>query len=116
MNNCVGFPNGVVPNTYIIQTGTGTSSTSTVAKLGLIEIYLNSNDMLYFTNSEGNACNIQIPPNALYTGATLVTAMNNLFATSLTENNFNILVAFSAVTNLFILLFQIIQQQIHLCY
>ena len=64
-------------------------------------MYANNNDRLYFTNSGGNACNIQIPASLLYTGTTLATAMNNLFATALAGNNCNLTVAFSTVTNLF---------------
>ena len=101
MNTCIGFPSGVNANTYTTQTNTSSAYTSAVAKPGLIAIYQNANDRLYFTNSGGNACNIQIPASLLYTGTTLATAMNLLFATALAGNNCNITVAFNAVTNLF---------------
>ena len=95
------FPNGVNTPTYTTQTGASSAYTSAVAKPGLIATYLNANDRLYFTNSGGNACNIQILPNTLYTGTTLATAMNNLFSTALAGNNCNLTVAFSTVSNLF---------------
>ena len=65
MNNCVGFPNGTVANSFTTQTNTSSAFTSTTTRSGLIAMYLNANDRLYFTNSSGNACNIQIPASLL---------------------------------------------------
>ena len=101
MNNCVGFPNGTVTNSYTTQTNTSSAFTSTTTRPGLIAIYLNTNDRLYFTNSGGILCNIQIPASLVYSGTSLVAAMNPLFATALGGNNCNLTVAFSTVTNLF---------------
>ena len=101
MNNCVGFPNGTVANSFTTQTNTSSAFTSTTARAGLIAIYANNNDRLYFTNSGGILCNIQIPASLVYSGTSLAAAMNPLFATALAGNNCNITVAFSTVTNLF---------------
>ena len=80
LNNCIGFPNGLITGLSTLS-GANTYSiyTSTTARPNFIAIYLNANDRLYFTDSAGNNLNIQIPPNALYTGSTLSTAMNVLF-------------------------------------
>ena len=77
MNNCVGFPNGTVANSYTTQTNTSSAFTSTTARPGLIAIYANNNDRLYFTNSGGIACNIQIPASLIYSGTTLAMLFSN---------------------------------------
>jgi hypothetical protein len=102
LNNCIGFPNGLIAGLSVLS-GANTYSiyTSTTARPGFIAIYLNTNDRLYFTDSAGNNLNIQIPPNALYTGTTLSTAMNVLFATANAGNNCNITVSFDTTANLF---------------
>jgi hypothetical protein len=102
LNACIGFPSGLIAGLSVLS-GANTYSTyiSTTARPGFIAIYLNTNDRLYFTDSAGNNLNIQIPPNALYTGTTLSTAMNVLFATANAGNNCNITVSFDTTTNLF---------------
>jgi hypothetical protein len=102
LNNCIGFPSGLVSG-LSVSSGANTYSTytSTTARPGLIAIFLNTNDRLYFTDSAGNNLNIQIPPNSLYTGTSLATAMNVLFATANAGANCNITVSFDTTTSLF---------------
>ena len=62
MNQCIGFPNGLITGLSTLSgANTYSAFTSTTTKPNLIAIYANSNDKLYFTDSSGNNCNIQVP-------------------------------------------------------
>ena len=94
--------NGIITGLSTLSgANTYSSFTSTTARPNLIAIYLNTNDKLYFTDSVGNNCNIQVPPNLLYTGTTLSIAINTLLATADGGNNCHMTVSFDTTTNLF---------------
>ena len=94
MNNCVGFLNGALANSYTTQTGTSTTISTTITR-NLVSITLNQSDLFNFTDHTGTNRSVQIPPNAFYSGAGLATAINLLI------NAYNITCAYNAGTQLF---------------
>ena len=77
MNTCIGFPSGINTPTYTTQTGTSTTISTTITR-NLISITLNQTDLFNFTDHTGTNRSVQIPPNALYSGTALATAINTL--------------------------------------
>ena len=94
MNTCIGFPSGINANTYTTQTGTSTTISTTITRT-IISITLNQTDLFNFTDHTGTNRSVQIPPNALYSGTNLATAINNL------TSPFNVGCVYSTVTQLF---------------
>jgi len=94
MNNCVGFLNGAIANSYTTQTGTSTTISTTITR-NLISITLNQSDQFNFIDHTGTNRAVIIPPNALYGGAALAAAINLL------TNAYNITCAYNAGTQLF---------------
>ena len=77
MNTCIGFPSGVNTPTYTTQRGTSTTISTTITR-NIISITLNQTDLFNFTDHTGTNRSVQIPPNALYSGTGLTTAINTL--------------------------------------
>ena len=94
MNNCVGFLNGAIANSYTTQTGTSTTISTTITR-ALVSITLNQSDQFNFKDNTGTNRAVIIPPNALYGGAALAAAINLLI------NAYNITCAYNAGTQLF---------------
>ena len=94
MNACVGFPTGLVANSYTTQTGTSTTISTTITR-ALVSITLNQSDQFNFIDHTGTNRAVIIPPNALYGGAALAAAINLLI------NAYNITCAYNAGTQLF---------------
>ena len=65
MNNCLGFLNGIIGNSYTAQTGTSTTISLTITS-GVITITLNQTYLFNFTDHTGTNISFQIPPPVIF--------------------------------------------------
>ena len=94
MNNCVGFPNDTVANSY--TTYNATAVTTTITRPNGISIPLNTTDRFCFTDYTGTNRDVQNPANSLCAAAALALAT----AITTSPSTYNITCTCNATTQL----------------